>query len=384
MSSPRVWIELYSNDPATFGPLSCKAIIEDALNVGWGWYSRFPANAFFTLRQESRHNANIVPGLDHIRIWFADPAQSYDPILVFAGRITDPDESGEDVVWTAWSYMAELSLSLTGFRRMYPSKKLGSEIVSKEWSENSTDWPLYGAKVQTSSLLNHITTGTIQDPQTSGAVDITTDNRFGVIKVPRLLLFFDLTEIGRANTTNNVTYEISRSITPTFNFWKNKGSAITAKRLTFPGNVKDFRFVPGVADIRNRLSTVGVGLTGQAQPINKSVTAGAYGSVLFGLREDVFTIKTLAGVTADTEFDTQNLVTERAVIESTQLTSALQVEVRWPLFLPYDGWEIEDTIRVQLKRGATNVDADYRIIGVRGRMDGSGFSSSLFVQPPTI
>ncbi len=384
MLSPRAYIEIYSNSPTTFGPLTLKAVIHDALNVGWGWYSRFPANAFFTLRQESIHNADLVPGLDHVRIWFHDPATGYGPILVFNGRLADPDESGEDVVWQAWGYLAELSLSLSGFRRLYPNKKLGSEIVSKEWSEDSTDWPDYGAKVQNSSLLNHIATGTIENPQ-SGGVDITTDTRFGVVKVPRLLLFFDMTEMGRANTTNNVTYEISRSTTPTFNFWKNSGNALTARRITFPGNVKDFRFVPGTVDVRNVLSTVGTALTGTATAIEKSVAAGAYGYTLFGRREDVFTVKTLAGINnADTEFAAQERVTERAVNEATQLTSQLQVDMRWPLFLPFDGWEIEDTIRVQLKRGRTNIDADYRIIGVRARMDGSGYNQALYIQPPTV
>lgn len=384
MLSPRVWIEVYSNNSSTFGPQTLKAVIHDALNVGWGWYSRFPANCFFTLRQESLHNVDIVPGLDHVRVWFADPAQGYGPILVFAGRIADPDESGEDVVWTAWSYLAELSLTDSGFRRLYPTKKIGTEIVQPEWNDNTADWPLYGAKVQTSSLLNHISTGTIENPRDSGGSDITTDTRFGVIKVPRLLLFFDLSEMGRANTTNNVTYEISRSITPAFNFWRNRGSAITAKRLTFPGTVKDFRFSPGVTNIRNKLATVGASLTGQATAIEAAVTAGQYGSVLFGLREDVFTIKTLAGVTADTEFAAQTAVTQRAVIEASQLASAVQVDLRWQHFLPFDGWDIEDTIRVQLKRGRTNIDADYRIIGMRARMDGSGYNQSVFIQPPTV
>lgn len=383
MLSPRLWVEIYGNETTNFGPSTRKAILHDALSLGYGWYSRFPANAFFTLRQDSIHNSLLVAGLDHVRIWFADKSQSYGPVLVFSGRLGDSSEAGEDVVWEAWSYLAELSLSTTGFRRLYPTKKIGTQIVSPEWSENSTDWPLYGAKVRTKSTLAHVTTGTIEDPAVSG-VDITTDVRFGVIKVPRLLLFFDLSEMGRANTTNNVTYEISRAHNPAFNFWKNRGSALTGKRLTFPGTLKDFRRAPGVMEIRNVLSTIGASLTGQATPIEKEVSAGQYGYNSFGRREDVFTVKTLAGVQADTEFDAQTKITERAVIESTQLTSALQLDVRPHLFLPFDGWDLEDTVRVQLKRGVTNVDTDYRIIGIRGRMGGDGYSQQIFVTPPTV
>ena len=42
----------------------------------------------------------------------------------------------------------------------------------------------------------------------------------------RLQLLFDLSEMGRANTTNHVTYEITRTAPFTFNFWKNKGTAL--------------------------------------------------------------------------------------------------------------------------------------------------------------
>jgi hypothetical protein len=384
MLSPRLYVEVYGNTVSNFGPSTRKAVIHDALNVGFGWYSRFPANCFFTLRQDSVHNELLTPGLDHVRVWYHDPAVGYGPVLVFAGRLADPNEAGEDVVWEAWSYLAELSLSLTGFRRMYPNKLLGTEIVSPEWSEDSADWPDYGAKVQPDSLLGHVATGTIENPLDLSAVAITTDTRFGVLKVPRLLLFYDLSEMGRANTTNNVTYEISRSVTPTFNFWRNKGSAHTAKRLTFPGTIKDFRFAPGVTDIRNHLSTVGTSLTGQATAIEKSVASGAYGHDLFGLRQDVFSIKTLAGVQSDTEFEAQELITERAVVESTQLASAIRVEVRAQHFQPFDGWDIEDTVRVQIDKGRSVVDADYRIIGIRGMMNRGGYNQSLFLQPPTL
>lgn len=381
MPAPQMWAEVVANDSSTFGPTTVKCVLSDAFNLGCSAYSRFPGSAFFTLRQESENNAIITPGLDHLRIWFADKAQGYGPILLFQGRIGDPDESGEDVVWQAWDYLAELSLSLSGFRRLYPNKKIGTEIAKPEWDENSVDFPLYGAKVRTKSRVNFITTGTFQDPESAPAVPITTDARFGVIKVPRLLLLFDLSEMGRANTTNNVTYEITRSLTPTLNFWKNKGSTITAQRLCFPGNLRDFRYVPGVMDIRNKLATIGESTDGGAVAIEKSVSSGAYGYDTFGLMEDVFSIKTLAGVTGTSTFDAQEQITQRAVNEATQLTAAVRLDTRTD-FLPFDGWDMEDAIRVQLKRGRTNVDADYRIIGWRARMGGDGFSQALYVTPP--
>ncbi len=378
-----MFLEYFAGDASTFGPAACKGVIHDALSVGCARYSRFPAQLFFTLRQDSIHNARLVPGIDHVRAWFVDPTTGYGPVLLFQGRVSDPNESGEDVIWTAWDYVADLSLSLAGFRRLYPTKKLGTEIARPEWDGDAGDWLKYGAKVKPSSLLKHIATGTFQDPlEADGVTEITTDARFGVIKQPRLLLFFDLSEIGRANTDNNVTYEISRSTTPTFNFWKNKGSAYTAQRLTFPGNVADFEYVRGIRDVRNKLSTIGTSDTGQATEISDSVTAGDYGSDAFGLREDVFTIRTLAGIKANTEFKAQTKITQRAVLEASQPTRAVRLEVRPRYFLPYDGWEIEDTIPVELHRGATDIDGTYRIIGVRSMMNAQGYSQAIFVQLP--
>ena len=53
---------------------------------------------------------------------------------MFNGRLGDPDESGDDVVWTAWSYLAELALSRTGYRAAYPNKLIGTQLVGNEWS----------------------------------------------------------------------------------------------------------------------------------------------------------------------------------------------------------------------------------------------------------
>lgn len=370
--NPRLVVEYLTNNSTTFGPSSLDGIIHDALSVGWSWYSRFPANAYFTLPQASVHNARLSPLLHHIRITYVNDSTGHRAI-VFTGRLNEPSSSGDDVVWTAWNYLAELSLSRTGYRTVYPNKLIGSEIASPEWLL---------AKNAVFSLLNHVATGTIQDPLGSDGVTlIKTDARFGVIDVPRLLLMFDLTEIGRANTANNVTFEITRTSPFTFNFWKNRGSAKTDLRLTLPGNVRDYQFNPGFSALRNDLATVGQTVGGTATEIVKTDETNA---ALYGRRQDVFTIKTLAGQAgAATEADAQVAITARAVKEATTLAKSIQLDVRQGLFEPFNGWDIEDTVRVQVKRGRDNIDAEYRIVGVRGVQDRDGYHPSIFVQLPT-
>ncbi len=383
---PRLVLELFDNSATTFGPTTRKAIIHDAVKVGWSWYSRFPSSCFFSLRQTSTHNSVIVPGLDHVRCWYINDATGYGPELVFAGRVGDPDQSGDDVIWTCWSYMAELALSRTGYTVYYKSATLKS-VFEAEWSRDDADGKFknYGAKVRDHSLLKHIDTGTIERPLGNDGENMLTDPSFGVIDVPRLLLFFDLTEIARANTSQNTTWEITRSVNPEINFWKDKGSHIVRQRLSYPGVVKDFRFVPGVLDIRNDLATIG-GTTGDAVEVTAEVTAGTYGTDLFGRRQDTFTIKTLSGYPNLTEDEgrtsAQQKITKRATEEASTLTKALQVDVRHQLFEPFDGWDIEDTIDVEIITGRTNVDATYRIVGVRGILDGDGYTQSMFLTLP--
>ena len=390
---PRLVVEVL-DDGSQHGPGTIAGIVGDAAKIGWSWYSRFPGNAFWTVRQGSPSNDIITPGLSHARIWYVDEVLGLTK-LVFSGRIGEPDQSGDDVVWTAWSYLAELAISVTGYEVYYKSKKIGTEIVSPEWSrdEASGKFRGYGAKVRRalpgkaiSSLLQHVATGTIQNPENSTGTVMLTDTKFGVIDVPRLLLFFDLSEIGRANTTNNVTFEITRETPHTFNFWKDKGSAYNDRILTHPGAVRDFRFVPGVLDIRNWLATIGQ-KSGEAREIRKHQESGTYGWDAFGLRQDTFTIKTLSGTGKDLttesgQWSAQNAVAERAIKEATQLTRALRLDVDSREFPPFDGWDIEDTVKVQILRGMTDIDARYRVIGIRGRLDDNGYSQALFVALP--
>lgn len=370
--SPRLVLEYYDNDASTFGPTTLAGTISDAVEAGWSWYSRFPANAYFTLRQDSIHNSRLDPLKTHVRIWYVNDATGHVK-TVFTGRLTEPDSTADDVIWTAWNYQSELSLSRTGYRTLYPNKKIGSEIFSPEWTL---------AKNATYSLLKHVATGTIQDPLGQDDVTpMTTDARFGVIDVPRLLLFYDLSEIGRANTLNNVTFGITREPPFTMNFLKNAGTARPELALILRGSVLDYRFVPGFAALRNDLATLGTTAGGGATEIIKTDETNA---AEYGRRQDVFTIKTLAGVSgAPTESDAQVAITARAVKEATQLSRNISLFVRNDLFEPFKDWDIEDTVTVGLKRGRDNIDTSYRIIGARGRMTKTGYKPELIVQLPT-
>lgn len=384
---PSVFLEAFE-DSTGHGPGACVGIITDAQRVGWSWYSRYPAPLYFTLPQHSPSNRILVPGLTHLRATWVDPRDGYRAV-VWSGRVVEPDESASDVVWTAYSYLAELALSRTGYNVKYPSKRIGTEVAKPEWDrdESSGKFENYGAKVVTNSLLAHVATGTIQNPlDTAGTNAMLTDPKFGVIDVSRLLLFFDLTEIGRANTDNNVTFEITRTPPATFNFWRDRGTDITSRILTFPADILDYRRIRGIAGIRNDLATIGT-KGGSSTEIVARVASGDYGHTLFGRRQDVFTIRTLSGypnlTKTEAQEDAQTKITKRAVAEASKPARNLAVQIREGAFRPFDGWDIEDTIVLDVRNGLTDFRQRWRIVGIRGTVDRLGARHTMFFAPLT-
>lgn len=371
--SPTLIIEYLTGNPTTYGPQTVDGVISDALEVGWSWYSRYPASAFFTLRQGSLHNTRLLPRQSHVRIYYTNQRTAYGPKLVFSGRVVEPDMSGDDVVWTCWNYLADLSLSRSGYRTMYQDKLIGTEVASPEWNL---------AKTADHSVLAHILTGTIENPIGSdGVTPIKTDTRFGLIDVPRLLLMFDLTEIGRANTANNVTFEFTREPPATFNFWANKGTKLESRRLTHPGVITDYRLLPGFAELRTDIATIGSSATGGSVEI-VATTADATTLDTYGRLQDVFTIKTLMGEeTGTTENDAQVAITNRAVTEASTLQNHLALDINPAVWDPFDDYELEDKVHVEIDRGRTLIDADFRIIGLRGRANAQGYFPQLLLEP---
>lgn len=388
LPSPTLTIEVFDDDPSDHGRGDRAGLVANAAKVGWSWYSRYPASIYFTLPQWDPMNARIQRGLSHCRVLFYDPADGYG-VQVFQGRFADSDESQDDLIWTAWNHIAELALSRTGYEVKYPSKRIGTEVVQPEWERDDTGkYDKYGAKVQDHSLLAHVATGTIQNPlDTAGANAMLTDPKFGVILVPRLLLFFDLSEIGRANTDNNVTFEITRTGTPTFNFWRNKGSQMSGRVLTYPADILAFRWVRGILDIRNDLATVGT-KGGSSTAITAERTSGTYGIDTFGRRQDTFTIRTLSGypnlTKAEAQEDAQTKITKRAVKEAATLTRNLAVKLRPHVMRPFDGWDIEDLVELDIRRDNTSITGLFRIVGVTGTMDAQGYNQVLYLQPPAV
>jgi len=352
---------------ATFGPSVSLGEIWDARNLGWSRYDRMPGKAFFTISQGSPFASLITPLTTHVRFYRITPTLT---TLVYTGIIVDTDNAGDDIVVTCFDYGALLSISRTGYKVLYPTKMIGTEIVSPEWGL---------AKGATSSPLAFVATGTIENPTgTDGVTAIKTNNQFGLIDQMRLQLLYDLSEMGRANTAFHTTYEITRSTSPTFNFLKNKGSSV-GLGLVLGGNVTDYRHLPNWTSYRNDMATIGQTVGGGATEVIVKDDAAAAAR---GRRQDVFTIKTLLGIVgAATTADQQRAAAERVLKTALGLQPTLSLRMIRDGIDFFNGWDISDKARVEIKNGADNIASEWRILGCRVTLDETGEYPSIIVSP---
>lgn len=359
-------IELLDSS-ASWGPNTKLAEIWDARNLGWSRYDRLTGRAFFTLSQSSPHLSLLDKLKTHVRITRVATSGNTE---VFNGLVVDPDTTGDDVVLSAVDYLGLLGVSRCGYKIMYQKSALGTGIVSPEWTL---------AKNATGSRVGFVSTGTIEDPVgTDGTTKIRTNTTFGLMDQTRLRVFYDLTEMARANTVYHVTYEITRTSTFTFNFWKNRGSASVIP-LVLNGTVKDYRRVHGWGAYRNDIATLGTTTGGGATEIISKDTSAI---TALGLWQDAGSIRTVMGIAGKTtEKDQQKAATDRMLQRAKQQTDALALELVTGAIEPFSGWDICDTMYVEVSNGMDAVATTMRVVGVRTVFSEIGETLNLIVLP---
>lgn len=345
---------IYSAD-GSGGPGTPKMELDrDMLNCVWQQNMNLPGVAAFSMARFNPKISDLIYMQDHIKLFRED---SRGTTTVFAGKIVKPQVGQSDVVIRCWDYKAFLQRSRTGFRTLYPSKLIGTEIVSPEWVL---------AKGVSNSPFAFVTNGTFEDPLAlDGATKIKTNASFGVVDFNRLFVFFSLAEMAMANTANNVVFEITRDTPHTFNFWKNKTSQITKYAFSFPGNVVAMEFEPGFDQYRNDLATVvadAVGGSAEYVVVSSDVTTSPYRRL-----QDAVTVRTLLGATGATEADQGKAALNRLLREGIRIPASVAIQPRQGEISPFDGWDLGDTMRVtNQKSDKTGDDYDgyLRVVSV--------------------
>jgi hypothetical protein len=362
-------VELVASD-ANFGPGGAKlAELWDARNLGWSRFDGMPGRGFLTLPQRSGHLSFIEELETHVKVW---RITSTGETLVYTGVIVDRDASNDDIVFPIFDYIALLGISRSGFKTLYPTKKIGTEIISPEWTL---------AKNASSSPVGFVATGTIEDPLgVDGVTPIKTTAQFGTLDQMRLQLFHDLAMIGRANTTNHTTFEITREPPHTFNFWKNRGSNSDIG-FVLNGNVRGYRYIPNWLSYRNDLASVSMDADGGPAEITAS---DATAITAKGRRQDVMQIETLLGLdTGTTEADQQKAALQAGLKRALQLQPALRLELmvgsHTPLSVP-----LCDKPLVEISNGGDAITGRWRLIGELATYNEHGEFPAVLLQPVVV
>jgi len=309
-------------------------ITPELLNLRWQCAQNLPGMAVFTLIRPNKKLALIEGMKTHVKIWREDAAGL---VPIFAGKIAKVMPKASDVIVSAWDYKALLQLSRTGYMTLYPLKKIGTEIVSPEWTM---------AKNAGTSPLAFVATGTIEDPLGSnGTTPITVTADFGVVLFNRLFTFYQLAEMAMANTDNNVVFDISRTEPHTFSFLKNKGSMVSGLDFTFPGNLIDFDFDKGSDGIRNDRATVISGTAGDEAFVVEDPTNIAE----FRRLQDALSPSTLVGeTTGTTETDQTKAIMARLLRVGIRTPRTFVLTPRQGEFRPFADIDLGDRIRSTL------------------------------------
>jgi hypothetical protein len=357
-------VELFDGSGSGRGPGTKVAELWDARNLGWSRYDRLPGKAFATLYQTSPFLSLLEPLVSHVRITRVGASN----VEVYNGQYIDLASQGDDVVLTFYDYLALFGISRTGYRTMYVTKLLGSEIVASEVGY---------ALGATGSPLGFVTTGTIQDPLgTDDLTAIKSNDQFGTLDQTRLQLLYDLSEMGRANTDHWVTFSISRTSPFTFSFLKDAGTT-TGIGLVLNGTVSNYAYLPNWLGYRNDLASVGLNSAGGTSEIVKT---DATAITAKGLRQDVATIRTLLGIAgAATEADQQQAALARMLYDSVNQRVTLMVRLVPGSIEPFTGWDIADKATVEISNGTEALSGLWRIVGVRALFTEDGEDLSLFV-----
>lgn len=304
----------------------------DWLNVTWQQNLNMAGQAAFSLLRHSPLLPLIDFNRDHIHL-YRECSAGVSP--VFTGKINRPDVGVRDTVCWCVDYKGYFAKSRSGWMTLYPSKLIGSEIVSPEFDI---------AKAADNSVLAFLTKGTIEDPLgDDGITAMKTNEEFGLTMQDRLMLFYMLAELAMANTEHNVVWEVTRSAPFTFNFWKDRTVNRTAWAATHPGTLADFAGDMGSGDQTNDIATPmddGSG-TSSFYQAESAASIASYRRL-----QQAVSLRTLVGITTTTvETDQAKAAMQRMLAEALLPVGLVAAYPRQGDLDPFIGWDVGDSFR---------------------------------------
>jgi hypothetical protein len=364
LNPPRYRVQVYAVG-ASHGIGSLAAEFEHAKNIGWSDTLNGVPEAFFTINQDDPKLSLISPGM-HVRIL-------RESDVVWAGKLgMEYDANKDDVIFTCYGYLMHLYSLLSVWNKTYIATPINT-IVSEQWTQAKT--------TLANSPLEFVQTGTIENPvTTSGGVTGVTIPKYVLFYKRILFVMQEMAAVGTSDTTNTVVFEITHSATPTFNFWKNRGSQKPDVVFRYgDGRVRDYKIYGYPVYHRNQLLTVG------AAPSNVSLQSDANDptdiSSSWGRMQEPIYFSWVRDATELQRVSKLRLATALRTQEDTSLTFFANSVL--PPGAAGAGYRLSDQVKVKINRGFTVVDAYRLVTGVKVLVVGGNEHVILELQTPS-
>lgn len=323
------------------------AEIDRAKFIGWSDYVNDVPEAFFTLLQTdpAAYTLSQYLGKAHVRV-LRDGAVVWNGLLGLEMDATD-----EDAIFYCHGYLAALTWLLSDWNQVFTNQQVDS-IVSTLWTRAKT--------TLTQSNLGFVTTGTIQAPVTTsgGATPIVIPN-YTLFNKPILHAFQELAAISMSDTTNAVIFEITHSLTPTFNLWNNKGVDRPNIVLEWGGkHIHSFKHYRAPVWHRNDQYAVGASANNVLFRRNDS-NAGDINAI--GRRQKPLF---LSWVRDETELErVAKLRLARSIRDDIDISVRLFMDKLLPPGVSGAGYNLGDRILVKINHGATQFNSYQAVYG---------------------
>ena len=335
-------------DTTTFGIGALLVEFDRPHAIGYGnWLNNVP-EAFFTIHQDDSKLTTLrnKGGKVHIRIW-------RDDSLVWSGWASfERDTNQHDAIIYCYGYLADLFWLLSDWDQTWTTQTVG-QIVTDAWTRAKT--------TISNSRLNFVATGTIQAPPTvaGGGTPITLPS-YRAYNKRLLYLMQEMAAISGSDTGQSTVFEITNSLTPTFNFWADKGTSLSGsvQWKWGDGRVQSFREYGMPVYYRNHVEAIG------QQPrdliLRKSIRDDADAAARGRMMEPLF----LAWVRDEDELlRSARQRATRAKREDINVQLGFYPGAEEPPGTNSGRFALADTVPIKIARGITNIDREQQVVG---------------------
>jgi hypothetical protein len=365
---------LWDMESTKRGRNKIKAIIHDAKTIGVSSYLNDAGEIFFTLPYNHPQISEIKPLERHYRVDRFDEEEGQYRVIS-QGLIEDYEATQNEIIVYGIDYMGVLNKTITD-----PNTSTTYSYTSRTFQYIYQDQLTQAITAQANSRLGFIrfNAGTSWSHQLSKPLVINpSTNTYSVFTAgePRMGFLSNLANIAMEGTTSKVVFgNTLESPTESYDtFFCDMNYLPTVNDdmvLEFGSNVRDFSYSPNYRSLRSRFLVVGTNnaASGVYTVWSSIATNSLTPTSLYGAIDEVMMVR---------DIKTTQALDARAAFQlyrsSPNYIRSFSLSVQDGSVIPFKRYKMGDDIRVRVKRGLVDIDANITLTGQRytGNVDGS-------------